>query len=109
MGFQRMKLRVLKTPKFHILLMADWLSQFELIERSGDLISSEDLLGTPYVVSFFSSVLVPASVFNKIKRLKNCRNSSLANRFVSSQSRLIQGKGHMMIRRELLLQFDARI
>lgn len=32
-----------------------WLSRFELLERSGETVSSEDLLGTPYVVSFFFS------------------------------------------------------
>lgn len=31
----------------------DWLSRFELTERSGKQVSSEDLLGQPYVVSFF--------------------------------------------------------
>ncbi|MCO8120317.1 SCO family protein [Stieleria sp. TO1_6] len=30
-----------------------WLSRFELTERSGKLVNSEDLLGAPYVVSFF--------------------------------------------------------
>ena len=30
-----------------------WLSRVELTERSGDLVKSEDLLGSPYVVSFF--------------------------------------------------------
>ncbi|PAY16964.1 copper transporter [Rhodopirellula sp. SM50] len=30
-----------------------WLSRFELTERSGELVKSEDLLGQPYVVSFF--------------------------------------------------------
>lgn len=30
-----------------------WLSRFELTERSGETVSSEDLLGQPYVVSFF--------------------------------------------------------
>ena len=33
----------------------DWLSRFELTERSGELVSSEDLLGSPYIVSFFFS------------------------------------------------------
>ncbi len=33
----------------------EWLSRFELIERSGELVTSEDLLGQPYVVSFFFS------------------------------------------------------
>lgn len=32
-----------------------WLSRFELMERSGEMVSSEDLLGAPYVVSFFFS------------------------------------------------------
>lgn len=32
-----------------------WLSQFELTERSGELVSSDDLKGAPYVVSFFFS------------------------------------------------------
>lgn len=32
-----------------------WLSRFELVERSGESISSEDLLGSPYIVSFFFS------------------------------------------------------
>ena len=30
-----------------------WLSRFELTERSGRLVKSEDLLGQPYIVSFF--------------------------------------------------------
>jgi protein SCO1/2 len=30
-----------------------WLSRFELTERSGELVKSEELLGNPYVVSFF--------------------------------------------------------
>ena len=32
-----------------------WLSRFELIERSGQAVKSEQLLGQPYVVSFFFS------------------------------------------------------
>ena len=32
-----------------------WLSRFELTERSGKLVKSEQLLGQPYVVSFFFS------------------------------------------------------
>ncbi|MEM0924609.1 MAG: SCO family protein [Planctomycetota bacterium] len=32
-----------------------WLSKFTLTERSGKSVSSEDLIGTPYVVSFFFS------------------------------------------------------
>lgn len=34
---------------------AEWLSEFELTERSGETVSSDDLLGKPYVVSFFYS------------------------------------------------------
>jgi protein SCO1/2 len=33
-----------------------WLSRFELTERSGEKVSSEDLKGQPYVVSFFFSL-----------------------------------------------------
>jgi protein SCO1/2 len=32
-----------------------WMSEFELTERSGDKVTSDDLKGTPYVVSFFFS------------------------------------------------------
>lgn len=32
-----------------------WLSRFELTERSGEAVSSDELLGSPYVVSFFYS------------------------------------------------------
>ena len=32
-----------------------WLSRFELTERSGETIRSEDLVGEPYIVSFFFS------------------------------------------------------
>jgi protein SCO1 len=35
---------------------AEWLTAFELIERSGESMTSEDLLGQPYVVSFFFSL-----------------------------------------------------
>ena len=34
---------------------ANWPSEFELTERSGEAVSSDDLLGQPYVVSFFFS------------------------------------------------------
>lgn len=33
-----------------------WLSKFELTERSGEIVRSEDLKGQPYVVSFFFSL-----------------------------------------------------
>ncbi len=32
-----------------------WMSEFELVERSGETVTSEELKGTPYVVSFFFS------------------------------------------------------
>ena len=32
-----------------------WLSRFDLVERSGKSVSSDDLLGSPYIVSFFFS------------------------------------------------------
>lgn len=32
-----------------------WMSEFELIERSGKTVTSDELKGTPYVVSFFFS------------------------------------------------------
>ena len=32
-----------------------WVSEFELVERSGEKVSSADLIGTPYIVSFFFS------------------------------------------------------
>ncbi len=35
---------------------ADWLSEFDLIERSGDSVTSEQLKGQPYVASFFFSM-----------------------------------------------------
>lgn len=35
-----------------------WLSKFELTERSGKQVSSDDLLGEPYVVSFFFTTCV---------------------------------------------------
>ncbi len=50
----------------------DWLSRFELTERSGELISSEDLLGSPYIVSFFFSTCPSICVQQnqKIKELQ---------------------------------------
>lgn len=50
----------------------DWLSRFELTERSGELVSSEDLLGSPYIVSFFFSTCPSICVQQnqKIKELQ---------------------------------------
>src|SRR6056297_3524295 len=50
----------------------DWLSRFELTERSGETVTSEDLLGQPYVVSFFFSTCPSICVQQnqKIKELQ---------------------------------------
>ena len=48
---------------------ADWLSEFELTERSGKTVSSDDLLGQPYVVSFFYSTC-PSVCVQQNQKLK---------------------------------------
>lgn len=62
----------------------DWLSRFELTERSGQTVTSEDLKGTPYVVSFFFSTC-PASCIrqNQIVRSLQETFSGQGVRFVS--------------------------
>ncbi|MEM9643745.1 MAG: SCO family protein [Planctomycetota bacterium] len=50
-----------------------WLSRFELTERSGEQVSSEDLLGQPYVVSFFFSTC-PASCVTQNQKLKELQD-----------------------------------
>ena len=47
----------------------EWLSRFELIERSGETLSSEDLKGSPYVVSFFFSTC-PSICVQQNQKLK---------------------------------------
>lgn len=42
----------------------EWLSSFELIERSGETVRSEDLKGQPYVVGFFFT-LCPSICLNQ--------------------------------------------
>lgn len=42
----------------------EWLSRFELIERSGETVRSEDLKGQPYVVGFFFT-LCPSICVNQ--------------------------------------------
>ncbi len=42
----------------------EWLSSFELIERSGEVVRSEDLKGHPYVVGFFFT-LCPSICVNQ--------------------------------------------
>src|SRR6056297_3645955 len=47
----------------------EWLSRFVLTERSGKSVSSEDLAGHPYVISFFFSTC-PASCVSQNQKLK---------------------------------------
>ena len=47
----------------------EWLSKFELIERSGKTVKSEDLLGQPYIVSFFFSTC-PSICVQQNQKLK---------------------------------------
>lgn len=46
-----------------------WLSRFELTERSGETVSSEELLGQPYLVSFFFTTC-PGSCTRQNQKLK---------------------------------------
>lgn len=50
-----------------------WLSRFELTERSGEQIASEDLLGRPYVVSFFYSTC-PSICVRQNQKLKELQD-----------------------------------
>lgn len=50
-----------------------WLSRFELTERSGKTVSSEDLLGQPYVVSFFFSTC-PSICIQQNQKLKELQD-----------------------------------
>lgn len=50
-----------------------WLSRFELIERSGKTVTSEDLLGQPYVVSFFFSTC-PSICIQQNQKLKELQD-----------------------------------
>ena len=52
---------------------ANWLSRFELIERSGKTVTSEDLLGEPYVVSFFFSTC-PSICIQQNQKLKELQD-----------------------------------
>ena len=51
----------------------EWLSRFELIERSGKTVKSEDLLGNPYLVSFFFSTC-PSICVQQNQRLKELQD-----------------------------------
>lgn len=46
-----------------------WVSEFALTERSGETVSSDDLLGQPYVVSFFFSTC-PSICMNQNRKLQ---------------------------------------
>lgn len=50
-----------------------WLSKFELIERSGETVSTDDLAGQPYVISFFFSTC-PASCITQNQKLKELQD-----------------------------------
>lgn len=50
-----------------------WLSRFELTERSGATVRSEDLLGQPYVVSFFFSTC-PSICIQQNQKLKELQD-----------------------------------
>lgn len=51
----------------------EWLSSFELIERSGDTVSSDDLKGQPYVVGFFFT-LCPSICVNQNAKVKELQD-----------------------------------
>ena len=51
-----------------------WLSKFELTERSGKTIHSDDLLGQPYVVSFFFSTC-PSICVQQNQKLKELQDA----------------------------------
>ncbi len=50
-----------------------WLSRFELTERSGEKMASEELLGSPYVVSFFYSTC-PSICIRQNQKLKELQD-----------------------------------
>jgi protein SCO1/2 len=60
-----------------------WLSRFELIERSGQQVSSEDLLGQPYIVSFFFTTCPSICV------QQNQRIQQLQERFAGQNVRFV--------------------
>jgi len=52
----------------------EWLSRFELTERNGQLVKSEQLLGQPYVVSFFFSTC-PSICVQQNQKLKELQDA----------------------------------
>lgn len=51
----------------------EWLSRFELTERSGQVVKSEELLGQPYVVSFFYTTC-PSICVQQNQKLKELQD-----------------------------------
>jgi protein SCO1 len=51
----------------------DWLSRFELTERNGQAVSSENLKGTPYIVSFFFT-MCPSICVQQNQKLKELQD-----------------------------------
>ena len=52
----------------------EWLSRFELLERNGEIVKSEQLLGQPYVVSFFFSTC-PSICVQQNQKLKELQEA----------------------------------
>ena len=50
-----------------------WMSEFELTERSGEKITSDELKGTPYVVSFFFSTC-PSICIQQNQKIQELQN-----------------------------------
>lgn len=50
-----------------------WLSKFELIERSGEKVSSDQLLGQPYLISFFFSTC-PSICIKQNQKIKELQD-----------------------------------
>ncbi len=61
----------------------EWLTGFELIERSGGSVSSQDLSGQPYVVSFFFT-LCPSICVNQ-----NAKMEELQTRYLGKPVRFL--------------------
>lgn len=62
----------------------DWLEEFELTERSGKLVSSNDLKGRPYVVGFFYATC-PSVCVRQNEKMK-----LLQEKFRGQQIRLVE-------------------
>ncbi len=51
----------------------DWMKTFELTERTGETVSSEELLGQPYIVSFFFTTC-PGTCVQQNQKLKELQD-----------------------------------